>query len=267
MFIFKKVVSRIFFPVPLSLELIWIGLLLAWIWPKRKIGKLFIVSGVVIFTLLSFQPISRILLEPLESQYPPLLIQSKVEAQALVQMEQVKWIVVLSGGGGDMPNLPLASQLSRVSLLRLAEGVTLYKQIPHVKLLLSGSDIEAGLMHQFVLNMGVPEADVVVEAGGRDTKDQTIAVAEIVGKEAFVLVTSASHMPRSMALFHKQSLFPLAAPVGHLIGPGGRILSFWALVPNSRSLQMAERAFYEYLGLAWGALRGQLQWTDGPSLT
>ena len=141
MFIFKKVFSRIFFPVPLSLELIWIGLLLVWIWPKRKIGKSFIVSGVVIFTLLSFQPISRILLEPLESQYPPLLIRSQVEAQALVQMEQVKWIVVLSGGGGDRPNLPLASQLSRVSLLRLAEGVILYKQIPHVKLLLSGSYI------------------------------------------------------------------------------------------------------------------------------
>ena len=112
-------------------------------------------------------------------------------------------------------------------------------------------------MHQFVLTMGVPEEEVVVKTGLRDTKEQAIVAAEIVGKEALVLVTEASHMPRAMALFHKQGLFPLAAPVGHSILPDEKT-EFWAFFPNSGSLQIAERAFYEYLGLAWGALRGQL---------
>ena len=257
MFIFKKLCSRILFPVPLSLELIWVGLFLMWIRPHRKIGKWVLTSGVMIFTLLSFHPISKILLDPLESQYPPLLIRSKVEAQALAKTEQIKWIVVLSGGARNAPSFPLASQLSRSSLLRLVEGVTLYKQIPHVKLLLSGSEVEARLMHQFVLTMGVPEEEVVVKTGSRDTKEQAIVAAEIVGEEALVLVTEASHMPRSMALFHKQGLFPLAAPVGHSILPDEKT-ELWAFFPNSGSLQIAERAFYEYLGLAWGVLRGQL---------
>ena len=133
----------------------------------------------------------------------------------------------------------------------------MYKQIPHVKLLISGSELETRLMRQFVLTMGVPEEDVIVESESRDTKDQALFVEKIVGKEALVLVTEASHMPRSMALFHKQGLFPIAAPVGHLISPGGKA-GLWGFIPNSGSLQIAERAFYEYLGLAWGVLRGQI---------
>jgi uncharacterized SAM-binding protein YcdF (DUF218 family) len=257
MFLFKKIFSRIFFPVPLSLELIWAGLFLMWVRPQLKIGKWVLASGVIVLTLLSFHPISKILLAPLESQYSPLLIRSQVEAQALAKTEQIKWIVVLSGGARNVPNLSVASQLSKSSLLRLVEGVILYKQIPHVRLLLSGSAVEARLMHQFVLAMGVPEGNVVVKAESRDTKDQAIVVAETVGEEALVLVTDASHMPRSMALFHKQGLFPLAAPVGHSTWPGEK-RAVWAFFPNSGSLQIAERAFYEYFGLAWGLLRGQL---------
>lgn len=257
MFIFKKIISRIFFPVPLSLELIWGGLFLMWIRPQRNIGKWILTSGVMVFTLLSFHPVSKLLLVPLESQYSPLLIRSQVEAQDLAKTEKIKWIVVLSGGARNAPNLPVASQLSKSSLLRLVEGVTLYKRIPHVKLLLSGSEVEARLMYQFVLTMGVPGEEVVVKGGSRDTKDQAIVISEIVGEEALVLVTDASHMPRSMALFHKQGLFPLAAPVGHSTWPGEKI-AIWDFFPDSGSLQTAERAFYEYLGLVWGLLRGQL---------
>ncbi len=257
MFLFKKIFSRMFFPVPLSLELMWVGLLLMWIRPQRQVGKWMMISGVLLITLLSFHPISRALLTPLESQYPPLLIGSQVEGQALAQSQHVKWIVVLSGGAIEAPNFPLVSQLSSATLLRLIEGVALYRQVPGVKLLLSGSRLEADLMYQFARSFGVPEEDLVTESKGRDTKDQARFVADIVNQDALVLVTEASHMPRSMALFHKWGLSPIAAPVGHRVSPNPQY-RWWSLFPSAWSLYMAQRAFYEYLGLAWAALRGQI---------
>ena len=39
MYLFKKIFSRVFFPVPLSLELMWVGLILVWLRPQRQMGK------------------------------------------------------------------------------------------------------------------------------------------------------------------------------------------------------------------------------------
>ncbi|MDT7041996.1 ElyC/SanA/YdcF family protein [Candidatus Nitronereus thalassa] len=257
MYLFKKIFSRLFFPVPLSLELIWVGLILVWLRPQRQMGKWILSGGVVIFTLLSFHPISNALLEPLESQYLPLKVQSPNAGESIVETRHVKWVVVLSGGGAERPGYPLASQLSSATVLRLVEGIALYQKLPGVKMLISGSTGEAVLMHQFVLTFGVPREDVVVESNSRDTKDQSRFIADIVEKEALVLVTEASHMPRSMALFRKQGLSPIAAPVGHRIGQSTEF-QWWDLVPSAESLKVAERAFYEYLGLGWAALRGQI---------
>ena len=257
MYLFKKIVSRVFFPVPLSLELIWVGLILMWMRPQRQVGKWMMIGGVLILTLLSFHPISRVLLKPLEAQYPPLLIASQAEGQAFAHSQQVKWIVVLSGGAVEEPDFPLVSQLSSASLIRLVEGVALYRHIPDVKILLSGSQLETQLMFQFARNFGVPNKDLVSESRSRDTKDQARFVADIVAQDALVLVTEASHMPRSMSLFRKQGLSPVAAPVGHRVqlSPQYR---WWSLFPSAGSLDLAERAFYEYLGLSWAALRGQI---------
>jgi uncharacterized SAM-binding protein YcdF (DUF218 family) len=257
MYLFKKIASRIFFPVSLSLELMWVGLILVWIRPQRQVGKWILTSGVVMFTLLSFMPISQALLKPLESQYPPLILASPAEGEALVQAKKVKWVVVLSGGGVEEPGFPLMSQLSSPTVVRVVGGIEIFQQIPGVKLLISGSPGETHLMYELVLTFGVPRDDVVLESNSRDTKDQARFIADIVREEALVLVTEASHMPRSMALFHKQGLFPIAAPVGHRIRPSGPF-QWWNLFPSAESLIIAERAFYEYLGLGWAALRGQI---------
>lgn len=257
MFLFKKIVSPVFFPLPLSLELIWVGLLLLWLRPQRQIGKWMMISGVLLLTLLSFYPISRVLIYPLESQYPSLVIASQADGTAFAHSHHVKWIVVLSGGATEEPSFPLVSQLSSASLIRLVEGIALYRHIPDVKILLSGSKIETDLMFQFAQRFGVPKIDLVFESRSRDTKDQAKFVADIVAQDALVLVTEASHMPRSMALFHKQGLTPVAAPVGHRVRPSSQY-QWWGMFPKASSLHLAERAFYEYLGLAWSALRGQV---------
>lgn len=257
MFLFKKMVSRVFFPVPLSLELIWIGLVLMWMRPQRQIGKWILTAGVLVLTLLSFPPFASYLLKPLESQYPPLMIRTNAEGEAFSQKHPMKWVVVLSGGGRIEPSFPILSQLDGNSVQRLSEGIALYNFIPGVKLLVSGSPDQAKLMSQFARTFGVPQEDLVAESNSHDTKDHALFIKNIVEQDLFLLVTEASHMPRSMALFHKQGLSPIAAPVGHRVLPhGGNKL--WSFFPSARSLILAERAVYEYLGLAWATIRGQI---------
>jgi uncharacterized SAM-binding protein YcdF (DUF218 family) len=98
---------------------------------------------------------------------------------------------------------------------------------------------------------------VILESLSKDTKDEARLIKNIVGNDRFVLVTSASHMPRSMALFKKLGMQPIPAPTDYWVKERQGI-SPAMFFPSSNGLRKAERAFYEYLGLAWANLRGQI---------
>ncbi len=74
--------------------------------------------------------------------------------------------------------------------------------------------------------MGIGGNRLVLEELSKDTKDQARLIHKIVGDERFILITSASHMPRSMALFQKLGMKPIPAPADysvkkrHRISPG-----------------------------------------------
>ena len=154
----------------------------------------------------------------------------------------------------------MTSQISTESLYRVLEGVRLYKAGPGRKLILSGGGgddpvPESQTMSRIALIMGVNPPDIIQESTSLDTEEQARLIRPMVGREKFFLVTSASHLPRAMAMFQKQGLLPLAAPVGHLV----RQAPHWSpgdCFPGSGSLQRFEVALHEYLGLAWARLRG-----------
>mgnify|MGYP005654535111 CR=1 FL=1 len=66
---------------------------------------------------------------------------------------------------------------------------------------------------------GVDRENIIIEKKARDTKDHPIYVKEIVGKDKFVLVRSASHMPRAMGLFKKHGMEPIPAPTDYMVTP------------------------------------------------
>jgi uncharacterized SAM-binding protein YcdF (DUF218 family) len=90
-----------------------------------------------------------------------------------------------------------------------------------------------------------------------DTESEALCVAPLVGKQPFILVTEASHMPRAMALFRKQGAHPIADPMGYYTRPG-QAFSPPELFPDGEELRGSQRAVYEYLGLAWAKLRGKI---------
>ena len=254
MFLLKKIIAPLFFPVSLCIELLLLGLFLLWFTCKQRAGKIVVSLGVVLLCILSYGAISDIFLRPLEHKYPPLI--------KLEDIHDIKWVVVLGGGHVSDPSIPSASQLSDVSIARLVEGIRLYRMLPGSKLILSGGGAfdpvpDARIMADVAVAIGIDKRDLILESVSRDTKDEARLIQEIVGNDRFVLVTSAYHMPRSMALFEKRGMHPIPAPTEYLAKESQKI-DPGMFFPNADGLKKAERAFHEYLGLAWAKLRGQI---------
>ena len=84
-------------------------------------------------------------------------------------------------------------------------------------------------------------------------------LSEKVGKKPFVLVTTASHMRRSVALFKKQGANPVPAPTGHRVKEAGDAKIGWpSFFPKSSNIEKAEALFHEQLGLIWAKWREQI---------
>ena len=260
MFLLKKIIFPLFYPLPLCLILMICGLLLLWFTKRQKSGKLLVSMGVIFMALLSYGAISDSLLRPLEGTFPPLLMGETSGPAPFNQ--SVKWIVVLGGGHISDPGLPVTSQISFESLARLTEAVRLYRSLPGTKLILSGGAVydpasNARIYFKTARIMDIPARDLVLSEQGRDTEEEARLIEKMVGKDPLILVTSASHMPRAVALFRKRGMDPIPAPAAHIVkeqsyrAPGD-------FFPSAGGLQKAQMAVHEYLGIAWSKLRGRI---------
>jgi len=254
LFLFKKIVGPLFFPVSICLVLLVLGLIFLWFTRRQKTGKVLVTIGVVLLALFSYSAFSDHLLGPLEYRYPPVLNPAG--------FSDVKWVVVLGSGHISDPRLPVTGQIDESAAVRLVEGIRLHRMLPDSKLVLSGGRVfdpvpHARVMADVAAVVGVDKHHIVLQARSRDTKDEARFIRDIVGNEKFILVTSASHMPRSMAMFKKLGMDPFPAPTDHWVKERQRI-SPSMFFPSAGNLRKAERAVYEYLGLMWAKLRGQL---------
>jgi uncharacterized SAM-binding protein YcdF (DUF218 family) len=254
MFLLKKIVAPLFFPVTLILGILLLGLFFVSLTRRRKAGKILILIGVLFLGALSFDPVSDKLLQPLEYSYSPLLDVGNVQ--------NIKWIVVLGGGHTSDPKLPITSQLSEASLVRLVEGIRIHNGLPKSKLILSGGSVfekisNAQVLAEVAIAIGVKKEDLILEDVSKDTEDEVRSIQQIVGQEQFILVTSASHMPRSIGLFKKLGMDPIPAPTDYLVKESQE-MNPSKFYPRAENLHKAERAFYEYLGFAWAKLRGAI---------
>jgi len=252
MFLFKKIAAPLFFPVTLTLGILLLGVFLLLVTRRQKTGKIVVLIGTIFLGMLSYGAVSDKLLQPLEYQHPALL--------NLQNIQNLKWIVVLGGGHVSDPKLPITSQLSNASLVRLVEAIRIHNGLPKSKLILSGGRVfekisDAHVLAEVAIAIGIKKEDLILEDISKDTEDEANLIHKIVGIEPFILVTSASHMPRSIALFKRLGMRPMPGPTDYLV-KGSQEMSPGMFYPSVSGLRKAETAFYEYLGLAWAKFRG-----------
>lgn len=140
---------------------------------------------------------------------------------------------------------------------RLLEGMRLVKQgVADTLLIVGGSGnlmlpdaSEARLLRPFVREFGLRDDQVLTEETSRNTYENAVNAAALLRAGSYrdlVLITSALHMPRSVAVFHKQGLTPDVYPVDfqRLDGPLGPL----AWLPSATALELMTAVVHEWLG-------------------
>lgn len=247
-FILKKLISMWLMPLPFCCLIILFGLTLS-CW-KVAIGRIIAFSGLALLMLLSWQPFANSVLYPLEHQYPSFDITQPVDA-----------VVVLGNCHHVSKEIPPMAQLCGTGLYRLMEGYRIWQANPRAELFLSGyagdeSRPYAEVAGEIALSLGVPEDKIRLFSSAKDTQEEAELTAPFLKDKTFALVTSASHMQRSMKWFQQQTidthtLSPIAAPA-HF--GAQESATNWKI--ESSALIKTERTWYELLGRTWTAIKG-----------
>ena len=255
LFVLKKLLGSMLMPLPVLLFYLAVCVCLALKgYRKSAVGG----SATVLLGLyfLSIPVLVNSISQSLEWQY------SKYQAQA------VNYVVVLGSTHNSDPARPLSSMLDASSLTRLLEGLTVYRRNPGAKLLVSGyggSDkiSNARAMSMVAIEMGVPLDDIILAEEVKDTAEEAAHWAEFIDGQAFALVTSAMHMPRSVYLF-EQVLTRQGHDLSSLIPVPTKYTSsqdyqfrWFDLIPRARQLERTAAAWHEYLGYLWARLQAK----------
>jgi len=250
-FIISKLLLSLLLPPASLIFLIFAGfILLRW---HRNAGRALIAAGLVLLYALSLDPVADRLIRPLESSYRP-LSEGPVKADA---------IVVLGGGSRDLSWVPTEPELSRGSLERVVDAVQFARK-HHLPLVMSGGSgdpkpgtvMEADVMADVATRLGIPEKDIIIENRSRNTWENAGEVQKLLPGKTVVLVTSAFHMRRSVAMFKKRGFSVLPAPAGYLSQT--RHVSYTYYIPRSEALATSSTAISEYISLAWYKVTGKI---------
>lgn len=211
---------------------------------KEKVAFAIFVAGIVWVLLSCASPLPQWVVQSLESQYPP-FDHKKFAGQDPV------YILVLGGGytGYEMPS---SIRFFGKASVRLAEGLTIHRQIKNSKLVGSGSSLSKALVENDTLGIDAIELYVDENSGSQKREPQNTAEEikayskNFVTDATLVLVTSAVHMPRAMMLCKKNGLQPIPAPAGFFVAKNKP----YDFKPSTKKLEMMESALHEYAGLA-----------------
>ena len=254
MFLFlSKLIPLFFYPIGAACLCLIIGLGLWWI--NSKLTPAFISAALIILFLSGNTWVSNWLAQSLEWQNIP-----------KTELPTADAIVVLGGGirsqAYPRPDVDFSEAGDRVWY-----GASLYHAGKAPKIIVSGGRIswkgggipESEDLTKLLVTMGVPSVDIIPEGDSMNTRDNGVYVQKILKANNFktiLLVTSAMHMPRSMAIFKHLGIKAIAAPTDYRVSQleldeqnlqtESVILS---LMPNEERLSVTTQVIREYIGI------------------
>lgn len=249
-FFAKKFVSHLLYPLGFSILTCLLG---AVIWRRRKTSRLgpFLMVFGMLWLLATSLPITGYLLRhPLEAEAG-----NYADPKDLAQ-KGVRHIVVL-GAARVTEDASPADRWDQ-GLFRIMEGVRLWKGIPGAVLVLSGGSYPGGQSNAEAMaalpeQIGIPRKALALETRAWDTMDEARLFSEIVGNKPFALVTSAVHIPRSLALFRSVGTNPIACPCD--FRTKGMPAWYTWFLPSVEGIGNSEVALHEYVGKLWLKVR------------
>ncbi len=217
---------------------------------KERTTKALMFAGILWLTLFSYDPLANLMLHPLEHRYPAML----------TAPQSIRYIYVLGGGHHTDRSLPITSQIEAESIVRLIEGVRLYRLLEgRAKLIVSGysglhdPNSHARMEQRLAVALGIPVEAIIIVPEATDTENEAIAAKNIAGETPLALVTSAHHMPRAMRWFSKKGLHPYPAPTYHL---SSLKHPHYFGIFSVDALRKSTICFHEFIGMLWQEMKG-----------
>ena len=242
-----KLAPVFLYPVGAVIMLTLTGLVLAFLRRRRLSMSLFAV-GMAWLWIASTPMFADWAIATLEQQYP---------ARAIEQTQNADVAIVL-GGAMSQPAPPRVQADLNKSFDRVLQAIRLYEAGLIKKILVTGGNVpwrpdivpEAELIRTFLISWGVPTSDIKIAGESRNTYENALEIKEIWEKEPFdsaLLITSAAHMPRAMAVFQKADL-PVAAATTDIEALKGVPSTALRWLPDASALSMTTVAVKEWLG-------------------
>ena len=222
--------------------------LLFWMLRLRKIALYSSVIAMLIYAIFGSGPVSQALLSNLEYRYPAF--------ENSDQNQLISTIIVLTGHAESKPNTPWSSAVNPSSAYRLMEANAIYRLQPKRNVIISGFGEVPKIMAKVLQDMGVPIERIGIDALSDSTYESAVNLKQKLGSEPFILVTSAGHMPRAMAVFTSQGLHPVPAPTEFLTQQNIFATQY---SPTAHHLVNADLAVHEHIALIWYRLTNQIQ--------
>ena len=238
------VLGALILPSNVCFALVILGLALSIPARTRRAALVTLVAAGALLVIFSSGKTATALLGPLEYAYP----------RVPDQPAPVQAIVVLTAYVANDPDMSLSDRPSQSSLYRVTEAALLWRHCGDCAVIVSGRSPATDVMGELLVALGVPRSRLQMEGESANTTASAANVARLVGDSPFYLVTSAGHMPRSMASFARAGLHPLPAPTDHRL-PRSVAQAAWHLSPFH--LQCSDLAVHERVGLWWYRLRGR----------
>ena len=251
--------SKIFWffiqPLNIAIFLLPAGLLAAlarW----RRFAAARCVAAFSILAPSTWTSLGALMLNPLEERFPrPAL------------PETVHGVVVLGGGFEGAINLARGGYELNSGGDRFVEAAILARRFPQAKVVVTGGtgtlvmtgEADADTAPRLLTALGVEPARMIMENRSRNTHENAVFTRQLVAPEpgeTWLLVTSAFHMPRSMALFRKAGFPVLPWPVDYRTS-GEEGFGIFRDNPND-SLQNTTLALREWIGLVAYRFSGRI---------
>jgi uncharacterized SAM-binding protein YcdF (DUF218 family) len=255
--VFELVKTASIFVYPLGffmlLALAALGLLVA---GRRRAGLATLSAGIVLLWIAAMPAVGNLAMWQLEKHWPDRPVAELPEADAIVVLGGA-----FSSGNGHY-TYPSASG----SVDRYWHAARLFRAGKAPLIVLSGgrqphltagaTEAEAGA--QFLADMGVQSTALILDNEALTTWENAAnvgAIAKARGFESLLIVTSASHMRRSMDTFRGIDAELIPAPTDFNATPD-RPLRLRHFLPSAGALDATTRAVHEVVGRWFYRLKG-----------
>ena len=253
----SKLLPMFFYPLGAAISLAVAGGICVALQLRRLAMSSFVV-GLVVLWVSSTPVFASWALGSLERQYPARTMADTPEAD----------VAIVLGGAIGLPLAPRVELDLYDASDRVLHAARLFRAGKIKRVLVTGGNSpwlvavkpEADFIKSLLIEWGVPAAAIETAGRSRNTYENALEIKEIQQRSGFksaLLVTSAAHMPRAMAIFLKAQL-PVVASSADILVVDGAWDPMFRWLPDAAALTMTTNAVKEWIGFWAYRARGYL---------